>query len=71
MLDITNKGFASGELKMLSLVDANNTYFDARLHYLNLLYQARIELADIKLYAGQLMTGIDGQNASLNQGERQ
>jgi cobalt-zinc-cadmium efflux system outer membrane protein len=69
MLDITNKGFASGELKMLSLVDANNTYFDARLHYLDLLYQARVELADVKLYAGQLMTGIDGQTTSLNQGE--
>ena len=58
MLQLTNKGFASGELNVLSLVDANNTYFDSRLNYLDLLYQARVELADVKLYAGQLIVDI-------------
>ena len=56
MLELTEKGFSSGELNILSLVDANNTYFDARLTYLDLLYQARIELADVRLYAGQTIT---------------
>lgn len=70
MLELTNKGFASGELKMLSLVDANNTYFEARLHYLNLLYQARVELADVNLYAGQLITDINSQQLSLDSGAR-
>jgi cobalt-zinc-cadmium efflux system outer membrane protein len=70
MLELTNKGFASGELKMLSLVDANNTYFEARLHYLDLLYQSWVELADVNLYAGQLMTDLDDQSASLNAGDR-
>jgi cobalt-zinc-cadmium efflux system outer membrane protein len=69
MLDLTNKGFASGELKILSLVDANKTFFEARLHYLNLLYQAWNELADVQLYAGQLMTDSDTQQISLNQGD--
>ncbi|MDY6979501.1 MAG: TolC family protein [Pseudomonadota bacterium] len=58
MLDLTQKGFASGELNMLSLVDANNTYFDSRLRYLELLYQSRAELADVKLYAGQAVSPL-------------
>lgn len=70
MLVLTNKGFASGELNVLSLVDANNTYFDSRLNYLNLLYQARVELADVKLYAGQLIVDIpdETQSASFSAG---
>jgi cobalt-zinc-cadmium efflux system outer membrane protein len=70
MLQLTNKGFASGELKILSLVDADKTYFEARLHYLDLLYQAWNELADVQLYAGQLMTDNDSQQTSQNQGDR-
>ena len=64
MLELTNKGFTSGELNILSLVDANNTYFEARLTYLNLIYQARVELAEVKLYAGQLITDTQLQSAS-------
>lgn len=69
MLELTNKGFTSGELNILSLVDANNTYFEARLSYLELLYQARVELADVKLFAGQLTTDIPVQNVSINEGD--
>ena len=70
MLELTNKGFISGELNILSLVDANNTYFEARLAYLELLYQARVELADVKLFAGQLTTDIPVQKVSLNEEDR-
>ena len=68
MLDLTRKGFSSGELNMLTLVDANNTYFEARLNYLELLYQAWVELADVNLYAGQLIVDVDAQNVSANAG---
>jgi len=68
MLELTNKGFTSGELNILSLVDANNTYFEARLAYLELLYQARVELAEVKLYAGQLITDVVAQNVSSVEG---
>ncbi len=64
MLELTNKGFTSGELNILSLVDANNTYFEARLTYLDLLFQSRMELADVKLYAGQLITDTQVQSAT-------
>lgn len=70
MLELTQKGFNSGELNILSLVDANNTYFEARLNYLKLLYQARVELADVKLFAGQIITDSKQQNVSLLDGER-
>jgi cobalt-zinc-cadmium efflux system outer membrane protein len=66
MLELTNKGFTSGELNILSLVDANNTYFEARLTYLDLIYQARVELAEVKLYAGQLITDTQVQNVTYN-----
>ncbi len=52
VLKLSQQGFRSGELGVLSLVDANNTFFDAKEHYLELLYQSQRELADIKLYAG-------------------
>jgi cobalt-zinc-cadmium efflux system outer membrane protein len=66
MLELTKSGFTSGELNMLNLVDANNTYFEARLNYLALLYQARVELADLRLYAGQLIVGIDSPDTTAS-----
>ncbi len=68
MLDLTNKGFSSGELNILSLVDANNTYFKARLSYIDLLYQAWVELAEIKLYSGQLIKDTAFNDVSLVKG---
>jgi outer membrane protein, heavy metal efflux system len=69
MLELTQKGFHSGELNILSLVDANNTYYEARLSYLDLLYQARVELADVRLYAGQMITDASVQKLSSNSGD--
>ena len=66
MLDLTQRGFSSGELSLLSLVDANNTYFEARLHHLELLYQAWIERADLNLYAGQLIVDMDMPSLDMN-----
>ena len=70
MLELTRNGFTSGELNMLNLVDANNTYFEARLSYLNLLYRARTELADLRLYAGTMITGADAYQPANNTGGR-
>lgn len=66
MLVLTKEGFNSGELNVLSLVDANNTYFDSRLAYLELLYQARLELAEVRLFAGQMITGAQNNLALVN-----
>jgi len=52
ILQLSERGFISGELNILSLVDANSTYFEARKEYLDLIYQTWVELADINLYAG-------------------
>jgi len=62
ILQLSEKGFISGELNILSLVEANNTYFESQTHYLDLIYQAWTEHADIHLYAGQPLI-----NASLSE----
>lgn len=69
MLELTRNGFTSGELNMLNLVDANNTYFEARLKYLSLLYQANAELADLKLYAGRFIVDVGAASNVASKGE--
>ena len=68
MLALTRSGFTSGELNMLNLVDANNTYFESRLKYLDLLYQAHVELADLRFYAGQMLVDTDPDDIKADEG---
>lgn len=49
---LTRKGFAAGELNILSLIDANNTYFDAKDRYQELLQQGWLEMAEVRVAAG-------------------
>lgn len=49
---LTRRGFASGELNLLMLVDASNTYFDARLRHLQLQQDSALAAADLRLAAG-------------------
>jgi len=53
VLDLTNKAYFVGEVEVLSLIDANATYFNARSRYLELLQEAWLEMAKLKLSAGQ------------------
>jgi len=53
VFDLTRKAYASGEVEILSLIDANNTYFDARERYLELLQEAWQEAAELRLAAGR------------------
>ena len=52
MLELTQKGYSTGEQNGLALVDASNTYFDAQARYLELLRDAWIEAAELRLAAG-------------------
>lgn len=70
ILQLSEKGFISGELNILSLVESNNTYFESRMHYLNLVYQAWVELADIHLYAGKSMLKSELTPGQNNRGEK-
>ena len=49
---LTRRGFASGELNLLTLVDASNTYFDTRLRHLQLQQESARAAADLRLAAG-------------------
>ena len=55
VFDLTRKAYASGEVEILSLIDANNTYFDARERYLELLQEAWQEAAELRLSAGRAL----------------
>lgn len=49
---LTRRGFAAGELNILSLVDANNTYFDALARYLELQQESARAAAELRLASG-------------------
>ncbi len=52
VFSLTRKGFDAGELNILTLIDANNTYFNAQERYLELLQEAWLELAEVRKSAG-------------------
>lgn len=54
---LTQKGFDAGELNILTLIDANNTYFDSQERYLELLQLGWLELADVRKNAGWSLIG--------------
>jgi len=68
ILSLSEKGFISGELNILSLVDANDTYFESNKQYLDLIYQSWVELAEINLYAGQFIAYDNAQMKPRNTG---
>ena len=66
MLELTSRGFISGELNMLTLLDAHNTYFSAQLRYNELLVQAWHELADMRLAAGIVLVSAENITTQQN-----
>lgn len=52
VLKLTRRGFESGSLNILNLIDANNTYFDTQLRYYELLEESWLELAELRKSAG-------------------
>jgi cobalt-zinc-cadmium efflux system outer membrane protein len=52
VFELTLKAYAAGEAEILALIDANTIYFDAHERYLELLYDAWMEAAELRLAAG-------------------
>jgi cobalt-zinc-cadmium efflux system outer membrane protein len=52
VFDLTRKAYAAGEVEILALIDANDTYFNAQERYLELLQEAWLEAAELRLAAG-------------------
>lgn len=59
VLELTNKAYFAGEVEILSLIDANSTYFNAHTRYMELLQEAWLEMADLKLAAGLSTLNIE------------
>ena len=60
VLELTRRSFAAGEANVLALVDANNTYFDIRARYLDLLQGCAQAEADLRLAAGTSVVDPEG-----------
>jgi len=60
VLDLTRRGYISGEQTGLALVDASNTYFDTEARYLELLRDAWIEAAELRLAVGISLENSSG-----------
>ncbi len=52
IFQLSRKGFAAGQVEILNLVDAVDTYFNARLRYLELLKESWLEAAALRRSAG-------------------
>lgn len=59
VFELTRMGFDAGELNILTLIDANNTYFDAQARYLTLLQEGWLELAAVRISAGLSLLNND------------
>lgn len=59
VFELTGRGFASGESNILALVDANNTYFDARARHLGLLKETQDAAAELRFAAGIPLAGSE------------
>lgn len=55
LFELTRKAYAVGEAEILALIDAHNTYFDAEARYLELLQEAWLEAAELRLAAGRAL----------------
>lgn len=53
VFELTRMAYAAGEVEILALIDANDTYFDAHERYLELLQEAWLEAAELRLAAGR------------------
>lgn len=56
IFQLSRKGFAAGQVEILNLVDAVDTYFNARVRYLELLKEAWLEVAALRRSAGLSLT---------------
>ena len=52
VFDLTRKAYTAGEVEILSLIDANDTYFNAYERYLELLQEAWLEAAELRFASG-------------------
>lgn len=59
LFDLTRKAYAAGEAEILALIDANNTYFDAQARYFELLQEAWLEVAELRLAAGRTLITVE------------
>ena len=64
VFQLTRKGFAAGQVDILNLVDAVETYFTARSRYLELVQGAWLEAAELRRAAGISLLSSNSEGAA-------
>ena len=59
VFDLTRNAYANGEADIHALTDANNVYFDAHERYLELLQEAWLEAAELRLAVGHALVTVN------------
>jgi cobalt-zinc-cadmium efflux system outer membrane protein len=59
LFELSRRSFAAGEVNVLALVDAHDSYLAARLRYLELLTQQWLEAAELRLAAGESLLAAE------------
>lgn len=57
LYELTRRSFAAGEANVLAVIDAYDTHFNAKTGYLELLHQGWLTAAELRLAAGQAISG--------------
>ena len=58
ILQLSQRGFRSGEIDLLNFIDAHNTFYDARSKYLLLVYDGWLETTDLRYSTGQILAEV-------------
>lgn len=59
LFELSLRSFTAGEVNVLALVDAHDSYLAARLRYLELLTQQWLEAAELRLAAGESLLAAE------------
>lgn len=59
--ELARRSFAAGEANVLALIDAANSYFDAQVRYVELVAQAQLSAAELRLATGQSLLAQETQ----------
>jgi outer membrane protein, heavy metal efflux system len=58
LMEVARKSFAAGETNVLGLIDAHQSYFQAQVHYVELLSEGWSETAELRLATGQSLLEV-------------
>jgi len=59
ILQLSSRGFRSGEINLLNFIDAHDTYYDAKAKYLMLIFEGWLETAEVRYSSGKMLVEVE------------